>query len=157
MTYWHNCLINDSPQLDEALDEQWPCVISTVSASLNEGINEQSSNIFILKSYYFQRQFKCPICGYQWSVISFPMYFSQIQKCLCHGSLFFNYILIFNSRSLWWQLVTQPVFFACTSQKEGHSQIWFPNIRTHVVFCFLSLYIHSLNFLFLSLGYKTFV
>ena len=69
---------------------------------------------------------------------------------------FLQLYLDFNSHSLWWQLVTHPVFFLCHSQKR-HRHIWFSNIQGLVAFYFLSLYIYRLNFLFLSLVFKSFV
>lgn len=70
------------------------------------------------------------------------IYFSQIQKCTCHGPLFFIYLQGFSSQSLRTSRNSSCSLF-CPSRWEEHSQIWFSKTRTLTGFYFISLYAFS--------------
>lgn len=141
--YWHSDLINDSPQLDRTIWKSsdykllFPCV------SQPYGWNESTNREFCLKILPLPKTMQMP---YMWvsmkSVFPYSVYFSQVQKCLCRGSLFSNYISICNSDD---SLLTHPVFsFLSFTERRTQPNLILKHTNSHrVLFSFLIMYAFS--------------
>lgn len=138
--YWHNDLINNSPQLDRKIwkSSDYSCysLVSAFTGGMNQGT--ESSNIKCLKILPLPKTMQMP---YMWismkSVFPYSVYFSQVQKCLCRGSLFSNYISICNSDD---SLLTPVFSFLCfTGRTQPNLILKYINLH-RVLFSFLIMY-----------------